>query len=51
MKFARKKFLGRGSWKDPEKIGIYLSICFLYVIGLVAFFKSTGMQRCLYILE
>ena len=45
MRLARKKFLGRGSWKDPEKVGLYVSICLLYVVGIVAFFKTTGELR------
>ena len=47
MRLARKKFLGKGSWKDPEKIGLYLAICFVYMIGLLAFFKTTGTCTCL----
>ena len=37
--------MGRGSWKDPEKVGLYVSICLLYVVGIVAFFKTTGELR------
>jgi hypothetical protein len=44
MKAARKKFLGPGSWKDLDKLGLYLLVCGTYVIGLVAFFKSTGQR-------
>jgi hypothetical protein len=42
MKYQKKRFFSRGSWKDPEKVGLYLSICVVYAVGLLTFFKTTG---------
>ena len=44
MKPARTRFMSRGSWKDPEKVGVYVLVCLVYVLGLLAFHKSTGLM-------
>ena len=44
MKPARTRFMSRGSWKDPEKVGVYVVVCLVYVLGLLAFHKTTGLM-------
>lgn len=37
-------FSGGGkSWKDPEKVGLYVALSMIYVVGLLGFHKATGL--------
>jgi len=42
---ARRVFVGGGgsSWKDPEKVGLYVALSLVYVVGLLLFQKATGL--------
>lgn len=42
---GRRMFYSGGgkSWKDPEKVGLYVAISLVYVIGLLCFQKATGL--------
>ena len=39
MKQGRRVFLSGGgkSWKDPEKVGLYVALSMVYVVGLLLF--------------
>jgi len=40
----RAFFSGGGkSWKDPEKVGLYVALSLVYVVGLLLFQKATGL--------
>jgi len=41
----RRVFVGGGgsSWKDPEKVGLYVALSLVYVVGLLLFQKATGL--------
>ena len=45
MKQGRRVFLSGGgkSWKDPEKVGLYVALSMVYVVGLLLFQKATGL--------
>jgi len=45
MKPGRRVFLSGGgnSWKDPEKVGLYVALSMVYVVGLLLFQKATGL--------
>jgi sodium/potassium/calcium exchanger 2 len=43
MKHRKARFLGAGSWKDPEKVGLNVAISLLYVVGLIAFQRQFGL--------
>merc|ERR1711971_627397 len=45
MKPGRRVFLSSGgnSWKDPEKVGLYVALSMVYVVGLLLFQKATGL--------
>ena len=45
MKAGRRVFLSGGgnSWKDPEKVGLYVALSMVYVVGLLLFQKATGL--------
>lgn len=42
---AKKRFLASGSWRDTDKLTLYLSVCLVYTIGLLAFHKYTGLME------
>ena len=44
VKHIKARFLGGGSWHDPEKIGLNLSVAMVYIVGLLAFQKYTGLM-------
>ena len=44
MKNRRLRFSGGGkSWKDPEKVGLYVALSLIYVVGLISFQHFTGL--------
>ena len=44
MKHKRAQFLGGGSWHDPDKVSLYVSISMVYIIGLLSFQRMTGLM-------
>lgn len=42
---TKKRYLAGGSWKDPGKLTLYLSVCLVYIAGLLAFHKYTGLME------
>lgn len=44
MKHPKARFGGGGSWKDPEKLTLNVSISVIYVVGLLAFHRYSGLM-------
>ena len=44
MKHTKARFLGGQSWHDPEKVLLNISISMVYILGLLAFHRYTGLM-------